>query len=235
MNLLEVQELSVSYGPIRALQGVSISVDEGEIVCIIGPNGAGKSSLLRSLSGQVPMCGGKVIFEGNETRMSVVEAVRAGIIQCPEGRDLFETLTVEENLKLGAARRSQPFRDLVAEIDHLTELFPILRERWQQRAGTLSGGEQQMLAIGRAVIARPRLMLLDEPALGLAPKLVHQLFEVLPSLVQSRTSILLVEQNVRAALSVAERGYLLRSGQIELVGSCQELQQELLSSEAFLG
>lgn len=234
--MLAVEHLWVQYGPIAALQDVSLEIRDGEITCLLGPNGAGKTTLVRAISGQVPVAAGTIRFGGRPIDgMGTVRIAWAGIVQCPEGRRLFASLTVEENLAIGASRLRLPFSALCEDVDFLCSVFPVLRDRWRQRAGTLSGGEQQVVAIARSVIARPLVLLLDEPALGLAPKLVRQLFSVLPSLANRGMSILLVEQNAHAALAVAGRGYLLRNGSIELHLSAREMREYLRRNTGYLG
>jgi branched-chain amino acid transport system ATP-binding protein len=234
--MLVVQDLHVSYGTSQVLHGISLQVSAGEIVCVLGPNGAGKSTLMNTLSGLLRQDRGEIILEGSSLdRLSAVTRARLGIVQCPEGRHLFETLTVGENLKLGASRRRLAWRKLTAELDWLVGLFPVLRERWQQQAGTLSGGEQQMVALARSLIARPRVLLLDEPALGLAPRLVRQVFATLPLIARRGVSILLVEQSASAALQVASRGYLLRTGSVVMEGSSEALHAHLEQNAGCLG
>ncbi len=236
MTLLDVRAISVSYGEIRALNDVSFAVEEGEIVCILGLNGAGKSSLLQAISRRVRILRGAIYFRGSELNcLNTSEAVELGIIHCPEGRELFEGLTVEENIRLGATSRGLAFRKLQSELDVLRDIFPVIKDRWHQRAATLSGGEQQMVAIARAVIAKPKLLLLDEPALGLAPKLVRTLFNMIPNLVVDGTAIVLVEQNVHAALSLAQRGYVLTEGRISFAGSRDELNRAIFLDPTLSG
>ncbi|MET0771604.1 MAG: ABC transporter ATP-binding protein [Candidatus Limnocylindrales bacterium] len=226
--MLEVRELDVRYGDARALDGVSIDVADGEIVSIVGPNGAGKSTLVNTLAGLHRAVGGGILMDGREvTRIAAHQVCRQGIAVVPEGRRIFPDLTVRDNLELGAYRpEARAQRD--ATIRWVHELFPRLRDRGTQRAGSLSGGEQQMLAIGRALMAQPRLLLLDEPSLGLAPIVVDGLFEVIRVINASGVGILLVEQNVRRALEVSTRGYLLAEGRIVLAGT----SDELLASDA---
>ena len=213
MSLLEVEDLVVSYGQIQALRGISLEVAEGEVVAMLGANGAGKTTLMRTLSGLVPLREGRIRYQGGDiSRLGADRIVRLGITQAPEGRRVFGTLSVVENLVLGAYTRSQ--EEAAASMEQVFELFPRLRERKRQLAGTLSGGEQQMLAIGRALMARPRLLLLDEPSLGLAPLLVKGIFRALREIRDSGVTILLVEQNARLALRLADRGYVLEVGRI---------------------
>ena len=223
--LLSVRELSARYGVIEALDRVSIFLESGEVVCVLGANGAGKSTLIRAISGQIAHYDGGIHFDGKSLRdLSPVEIARLGVVQCPEGRELFENLTVEENLRLGAARREVKFSSLQADLDFLCALFPLLRERWRQRCQTLSGGEKQMVALARSIIASPRLLLLDEPSLGLAPSLVGEVYRSIPKLVQSGVTVLLVEQNAETALSVSDRGYIFGAGCVTFQGDRQGLK-----------
>lgn len=217
--LLQTQDVQVFYGATHALRGTTVAADGGEIVAVLGANGAGKTTLLRTISGLVRATSGSIHFEGRDIRrMNPVANVRAGIVLCPEGRDLFESLTVEENLRLGALRTRISWRKLQGDVEQVMDLFPFIRERLRQRAGTLSGGEQQMVALARSILARPRLLLLDEPALGLAPRIVERLFALLPRIAATGVAILLVEQNATAALSVANRAYVLKQGQVISAG-----------------
>ena len=235
MAMLEVHELEAGYGPIRALDRVSIEVGEGELVAIIGANGAGKTTLLMAISGIVPARSGEVVFRG--TRITGLEPhaiVRLGIGHSPEGRRIFPRLTVRENLELGGftqTDRAQVRRD----IDEACGLFPILGDRLGQLGGTLSGGEQQMLALARALVGRPRLLLLDEPSLGLAPLIVAKIFEVIGSLSARGIAVVLVEQNARAALRLASRGYVLETGRITLTGPGPDLAADPRVRDAYLG
>lgn len=219
---LIISGLSSGYGHVGVLRDVSLEVGRGELVTIIGSNGAGKSTLLRTIIGLVPATSGSVLFEGGElTRLTPESAVRRGIALVPEGRMLFSTMSVAENLELGAYSRHG--RDAAAEMDRVFELFPVLGERRGQSAATLSGGEQQMLAVGRALMSSPRMMLLDEPSLGLAPRVISEIFSALDALRASGMTILLVEQDARLALKHADRGYVMRTGEIALSGSSEEL------------
>jgi len=225
MALLEVKDLSVSYGAIRALHGISFHVDEGEIVTLIGANGAGKSTTLRTISGLLPVEEGEITYDGE----SIVGAeasriVRKGIVHVPEGRRIFAPLTVRENLEMGAFTRRDK-AEIEASMERVFRFFPRLKERLEQTGGTLSGGEQQMLAVGRALMAQPRLLLMDEPSMGLAPILVEEIFDIIREINQEGVTILLVEQNAHMALSVANRGYVLETGIVELEGSAQELAE----------
>jgi len=235
MSLLQIQDVAVYYGGIQALKGVSLHLDVGELLAIVGANGAGKTTLLRTVSGVLRARSGSIRFDGRDvTRLPPHAIVGLGIAHSPEGRQLFGGLTVLENLRLGAVQRSD--RAAVEhDFEYVFELFPILRERRQQRAGTLSGGEQQMLAIGRALMARPRLLLLDEPSLGLAPLLVERIFDVIARLKSERVTLLLVEQNARMALEVADRAYVMETGRIKLTGSAAELAANPEVERAYLG
>jgi len=233
-ELLRVEALEAAYGSVRALRGVDLEVRSGELVALVGSNGAGKSTLLRTLSGVHPALAGRVLYRGADvTRAPVHERVAGGIILVPEGRQVFGMLTVEDNLRLGAHTRPRPETD--DGLDRVFRLFPVLAERRRQRAGTLSGGEQQMLAIGRGLMGRPTLLLLDEPSMGLAPRLVAALFEVIVSLRAGGVTMLLVEQNAHAALSIADRGYVLETGRITLEGPGPELLGAEAVRAAYLG
>jgi len=233
--LLEVDGLVARYGRITALQGVSLTVDEGEIVALIGANGAGKTTTLRAISGLVRPAGGTVRFDGRDiSRLAPNEIVRAGISHSPEGRRVFPRMTVRENLELGAYTRTSK-SEIAADTERVLAVFPRLRERYEQRAGTMSGGEQQMLAIARALMSRPRLLLLDEPSLGLSPKLVQTIFEVIRDINQRGTTILLIEQNARQALAIAARGYVLEVGKIAYSGIASELAASEAVRAAYLG
>ena len=235
MALLEVRELTASYGPIRALDGVSIDVDAGELVAIIGANGAGKTTLLLAISGVVRPRRGTVTFDGRDLAgLPVHRVMRLGLGHAPEGRRIFPRLTVRENLELGGQAR-QDRAGVRRDIDEVCDLFPVLGQRLGQLGGTLSGGEQQMLALGRALVGRPRLLLLDEPSLGLAPLIVTRIFEVVAALAGRGIGVMLVEQNARAALRLAGRGYVLETGRITLTGSGAELAVDRRVREAYLG
>jgi branched-chain amino acid transport system ATP-binding protein len=235
MNFLETRGLEVSYGGIRAVKGVDLAVKQGELVCLIGANGAGKTTTLKSLCGMLAPSRGEIYFEGESiTGRPSYELVRRGISLVPEGRGIFGRLTVEENLQIGAyARRDHAA--ICADMDRLYELFPRLAERRAQPAGTLSGGEQQMLAIGRALMSRPRLLLLDEPSMGLAPMLVQKIFEIIRRIAQEGVTLLLVEQNARLALEASHRGYVMESGNIVLADSAQALLKDTKVQESYLG
>jgi branched-chain amino acid transport system ATP-binding protein len=235
VDILSVDDLVVRYGPIVAVQNVSLSVQQGEIVALLGANGAGKSSLLKAVVGLVPVAGGRVTFKDEPINKLTPEAiVRRGISLTPEGRRVFPRLTVADNLRLGGAvTRDRAAYD--AAFEHVLSLFPILGERIRQNAGTLSGGQQQMLAIGRSLMARPALLLLDEPSLGLAPIIVDQILELLQRLRAEGTTILLVEQNVHRALEIADRAYVLASGRIESQGEAAALRASAEIERAYLG
>lgn len=236
--MLTVRNLSTYYGPVRALKNISLHVGRGEIVCLIGANGAGKSTLMFSIMGVVKPRGGEILFEGEPIhQLETPEIVRRGISLVPEGRQIFYPLTVEENLELGAYQRfkREPKEAVLADLERVYELFPRLKERRRQLAGTLSGGEQQMLAIGRAFMARPKLLMLDEPSLGLAPKLVDGILSAIRTLNEKGLTILLVEQNARKALSLAHRGYVLETGRIVLQGKTEDLLADEDVRRAYLG
>ena len=234
MALLEVKDIHTFYGAIHALRGVTLSVEEGEIVTLIGSNGAGKSTTLRTISGLLRPRQGEITLRGKRIDgMRPHEIVEAGVSQSPEGRRVFARMTVHENLEMGAFSRREKIP--TADYDHVYELFPRLRERTAQRAGTLSGGEQQMLAIGRALMASPKLLLLDEPSMGLAPILVEQIFTIIETINQSGTTVLLVEQNALMALGIAHRGYILQSGEIVLTDKASVLAGNEAVQKAYLG
>ncbi len=232
--LLDVQDIHTFYGTIQAVKGISITVNEGEIVTLIGANGAGKSTTLRTIQGINRPKRGKVMFKGQDiVGRRPHEIVKLGISQSPEGRRLFSRMSVRENLEMGAFQRSDG--DIEQDIERVYELFPRLQERRMQKAGTLSGGEQQMCAIGRALMARPKLLMLDEPSLGLAPILVERIFEIVREINQQGTSILLVEQNALIALAVATRGYVLETGRVALEDTAAALRQNEQVRKAYLG
>ena len=234
MPLLEVSGIHTFYGAIEALKGVSLTVDEGEVVTLIGSNGAGKSTTLRSVCGLTPASAGVVTFAGeNITRVTAHEIVTRGIALSPEGRRCFARMTVRENLDLGAFRRRGA--SIADDMERVFALFPRLKEREKQKAGTMSGGEQQMLAIGRALMASPRLLLLDEPSLGIAPVLVDQIYSTITEIARSGTAILLVEQNANRALAAATRGYVLETGKVALTGDSASLQRDPEVQKAYLG
>ena len=232
--MLEVQDLNVYYGPIHAVKGVSFSVSEGEIVTLIGANGAGKSTILKTISGLMHPKQGSIEFLGKRIGGTQPhKIVQMGLAQVPEGRRVFTRLTVEENLEMGAF--TAPVNEIAASKEAVFEQFPRLKERRKQVAGTLSGGEQQMLAMGRALMSKPKLMMLDEPSMGLAPILVEQVFGIIRSLHQNGTTILLVEQNAEMALSIADRAYVLETGKITLSGTGKELAASEQVRKAYLG
>ena len=236
--MLEIRDLDAGYGRIKALRGVSLNVAEGEVVSLVGSNGAGKTSLLSVISGLIRPGSGALEFMGEAIhRLRPPAIVRRGIIQVPEGRQLFGPLTVMENLEMGAYHRfgRTPKDELYDEIDKIFKLFPILAERRNQAAGTLSGGEQQMLAMGRGMMGAPKLLLLDEPSLGLAPLVVSEIFRIIKMLKEQGTTILLVEQNARGALSVSDRAYVLETGRITMSGKSCDLMDDPAVKRAFLG
>lgn len=232
--MLEVAALSSRYGRIPALSEVSLSVGQAELVALVGANGAGKTTLLRVLSGVHPAAAGCVHFESRDvTAVSPRERVRMGIVQVPEGRQVFGPMSVEDNLRLGAFVR--PARETGRALERVFALFPVLAEKRRTLAGTLSGGQQQMLAIGRALMTQPKLLLLDEPSMGLAPRIVADIFAVIRSLKDAATTLLLVDQNARAALAIADRAYVLEAGRIALAGSGAELLDNPRVQQAYLG
>ncbi|MFV0442274.1 MAG: ABC transporter ATP-binding protein [Planctomycetaceae bacterium] len=235
MSLLSIRDLHVSYGAIRAVRGISLTVEAGQIVTLIGANGAGKSTTLQAISGLLPIVGGSIEFDGQRVDgLPAHETVRRGLVQVPEGRGIFANLSVDENLRLGTFRLRDPDSSR-PDRERALELFPRLRERLKQNAGTLSGGEQQMLAIARALIASPRLLLLDEPSLGLAPQIMQTIFAVIREINAQGTTILLVEQNARMALQAAHQAYVLETGEIVMQGPAAELAQSDEVRKAYLG
>lgn len=237
MPLLELDNLVVAYGRIEAVRGISLQVAEGEICALLGANGAGKTTTLRAVSGLLPARSGCIRYVGDDiTRRPAHDIVQRGIAHSPEGRSVFPTLSVEENLTLGGfVHRKRPASETAAKMDDVYELFPRLRERRSQLAGTLSGGEQQMLAIGRALMAEPKLLLLDEPSLGLAPLLVREIFRTIQTVNKAGVSILLVEQNARMALRIADRAYVMETGRIRTAGAAAELRRDEQVQQAYLG
>ncbi len=232
--VLEVTDLCTHYGRIQALHGVSLRVAKGALVALVGANGAGKTTLLRTLSGVQPASSGKILFCGEDiTRLRSDKRVRLGIAQVPEGRQVFGPMPVEDNLMLGAYTRER--REARGTLERMYHMFPVLAERRRQAAGTLSGGEQQMLAIGRALMATPRLLLLDEPSMGLAPRVVQLIFEVIRTINAEGVTVLLVEQNARAALTLARRAYVLESGAVILSGEARSLLNDARIQDAYLG
>jgi len=233
--MLNLEEVNVFYGHVHALKGISIKVEQGELVTILGANGAGKTTTLMTLSGILKPQSGKVTYEGQDlTRLSSRQIVNLGIIQCPEGRHIFGSLTVKENLRLGAVRRDN-HREVEKDLEWVCNLFPILAKRSRQTGATLSGGEQQMLAIGRSLMAQPRLLLMDEPSLGLAPVIVQVIFDVIRQLHEGGVTILLVEQNARKALQVADRGYIMETGTVKLSGTAKEMRADPQVEHFYLG
>jgi branched-chain amino acid transport system ATP-binding protein len=233
--LLEVENLHVAYGAIKALQGIAFHIDEGEIVTLIGANGAGKTTTLHTISGLLRPQGGDIRFEGQSIiRVPAERLISRGIAQVPEGRHIFSTLTVQENLEMGAYTRRDK-REIQENLERVFTSFPRLKERLAQRGGTLSGGEQQMLAMGRGLMSQPKLLLLDEPSMGLAPILVEEIFEIIKRINAQGTSILLVEQNAAMALQVANRGYVLETGRVVLEGDARTLLANPQVQAAYLG
>lgn len=233
--MLDLRDVEVAYGNIRALKGISLTVAEGELVTLIGANGAGKSTTLKTISGLLRPKAGTILYQDQTLdRLPPHQIVALGISHCPEGRHLFGRLTVTENLRLGAVQRRDR-QEVPHDITHIYELFPVLKDRRAQLAGTLSGGEQQMLAIGRAMMSRPRLLLLDEPSLGLAPILVGLIFETIQQLKREGTTILLVEQNARLALEIADRAYVMETGRVTLQGPATELKHNPQVEHTYLG
>jgi branched-chain amino acid transport system ATP-binding protein len=233
--MLKIEDINVYYGNIHALKGVSLDINEGEIVTLIGANGAGKSTLLKTISGLLKPKNGNILFEGQSISGKVAQAiVKQGLSHVPEGRRVFANMSVEENLELGAYLRKDK-QGIKEDFEKVYNLFPRLLERRKQLSGTLSGGEQQMLAMGRALMARPKLLLLDEPSMGLAPLLVKTIFRIIEEINQSGTTILLVEQNANMALSIADRAYVIETGKIVISGSSEELNQSDQIRMAYLG
>jgi branched-chain amino acid transport system ATP-binding protein len=232
--MLKVEGLTSHYGRIQALKGVDVEVAQGELVALVGGNGAGKTTLLRTLSGVQPASGGRVVFEGRDiTKLKPHARVKLGIAQVPEGRQVWGPLSVADNLRLGAVLRRD--REVAGDLEKVYAMFPILKERRRQPAGTLSGGQQQMLAMGRALLTKPRLMLLDEPSMGLAPLLVEQILTSVAALKRQGTTVFLVEQNAFAALKIADRGYVLETGQVVLTDTGANLLANDRVKEAYLG
>lgn len=233
--MLKVNEINVYYGNIQALKGVSLEVKEGEIVTLIGANGAGKSTLLKTLSGLLkPKSGTIQYLDGSISGKAPQSIVKTGISHVPEGRRVFANMSVEENLELGAYLRKNT-KEIRKDMEHVYELFPRLQERRKQISGTLSGGEQQMLAMGRAIMAKPKLLLLDEPSMGLAPLMVKNIFQIIEKVNREGTTILLVEQNANMALSIADRAYVIETGKVVASGSASELQSSEQIKKAYLG
>jgi branched-chain amino acid transport system ATP-binding protein len=233
--LLELSDVTLEYGRIQALHGISLTVEQGEIVALIGANGAGKSTTMRAISGLRPVASGKIHFDGQDiTKMRADLRVVRGVSQSPEGRGVFPGMSVRENLEMGAYTR-RVRTEIDADMQRVFDLFPRLKERERQSGGTLSGGEQQMLAVGRALMSRPKLLLLDEPSMGLAPKLIQQIFDIIVEINQQGTTVLLVEQNAQQALSRAHRAYVLETGRIVKEGSGSDLLHDPAVKDAYLG
>ena len=234
MSMLKVENLNVYYGSINAIKGISFEVNQGEIVTMIGANGAGKSTTMNTVAGLLNPRSGSIVFEGKDiTHMPASKVVSLGLALCPEGRRVFQQMSVRENLEMGGYTRQAS--EIAPALDHVFELFPRLKERQRQVAGTLSGGEQQMLAMGRAMMSKPKLLMLDEPSMGLAPLLVEQIFDIILSLNKAGTTILLVEQNAQMALSIANRAYVLETGKIFKEGSADMLMHDDAVRKAYLG
>jgi branched-chain amino acid transport system ATP-binding protein len=235
MSLLALEGLQVSYGGIRAVKGIDLHVEPGELVCLIGANGAGKTTTLRAITGLARAAGGRIVYDGGDiAALRVHEIARRGLALVPEGRGVFAQLTIEENLAMGAYARSDR-AGVAADVERAFTLFPRLKERRRQTAGTLSGGEQQMLAISRALMSRPKLLLLDEPSMGLAPLMVERIFEVVRTIAAEGVTMLLVEQNARLALEVSHRGYVLEGGLVAFSGEARSLLGDPRIREAYLG
>ena len=235
MSLLSLQGVHVAYGGIRAVKGIDLAIEKGELVCLIGANGAGKTTTLRAITGMVHAASGRVVYDGQDiAALKPHQIARRGLAMVPEGRGVFAQLTIEENLVMGAYARNDRAA-VAADIEHKYTLFPRLKERRRQTAGTLSGGEQQMLAISRALMSRPKLLLLDEPSMGLAPLMVERIFEVVRGIAAEGVTMLLVEQNARLALEVSHRGYVLESGLVTISGEGRALLGDPRIREAYLG
>ena len=235
MSMLEVKDLNVYYGMIHAIKGVSFSVEEGEIIALIGANGAGKTTILHTISALIAPKSGSIMFEGTPiTKMPAHKIVNMGVAQVPEGRRVFAQMTVMQNLRMGAYSRSDK-AEVEASMEMVFKRFPRLSERRNQPAGTLSGGEQQMLAMGRALMSHPRIILMDEPSMGLSPILVNEIFDIIRSVHEAGTTVLLVEQNARKALNIADRAYVLETGKIVMEGKAQELMHDDAIRKAYLG
>ena len=235
MNLLELKQFAVSYGGIKAVKGVDLHVERGELVCLIGANGAGKTTLLKALCGLLPAAHGSVMYNGHGITHKPAHAIaRLGLALVPEGRGIFGRMSVGENLDMGAYTRND-HAEIKRDLERVLSLFPRLAERRMQKAGTLSGGEQQMLAMGRALMSRPRLLLLDEPSMGLAPLMVEKIFETIRAIAQDGVTILLVEQNAKRALAISQRGYVMESGAIVLTDAAEKLLTNVQVRHAYLG
>lgn len=235
MAMLEIKDLEVCYGVIRAIKGISFEVNQGEVIALIGANGAGKTTILHTITGLVPAKSGSILFEGKElTKTTAHKIVSMGMAHVPEGRRIFQQLSVLENLKLGAYTRKDK-NEIAQSLKMVYERFPRLEERKNQVAGTLSGGEQQMLAMGRALMSKPRIILMDEPSMGLSPLLVTEIFDIIKVISESGTTVLLVEQNAKKALSIADRAYVLETGNITLSGKASDLMNNESVQKAYLG
>ncbi len=235
MAMLEIKDLEVCYGVIRAIKGISFEVNQGEVIALIGANGAGKTTILHTITGLVPAKSGSILFEGKElTKTPAHKIVSMGMAHVPEGRRIFQQLSVLENLKLGAYTRKDK-NEIAQSLKMVYERFPRLEERKNQVAGTLSGGEQQMLAMGRALMSKPRIILMDEPSMGLSPLLVSEIFDIIKVISESGTTVLLVEQNAKKALSIADRAYVLETGNITLSGKASDLMNNESVQKAYLG
>lgn len=235
MSMLEVNDLQVYYGMIHAIKGVSFHVNEGEIIALIGANGAGKTTILHTITGLIASKGGQVVFEGKDiTKTPAHKIVELGMAHVPEGRRVFAQLSVYQNLKMGAYTRSDK-NEIEESLEMVYKRFPRLEERKNQMAGTLSGGEQQMLAMGRALMSKPRIILMDEPSMGLSPILVNEIFDIIQSVSASGTTVLLVEQNAKKALAIADRAYVLETGKISLDGNAKDLLNDDSIKKAYLG
>lgn len=235
MAMLEIKDLEVCYGVIRAIKGISFEVNQGEVIALIGANGAGKTTILHTITGLVPAKSGSILFEGKElTKTPAHKIVSMGMAHVPEGRRIFQQLSVLENLKLGAYTRKDK-NEIAQSLKMVYERFPRLEERKNQVAGTLSGGEQQMLAMGRALMSKPRIILMDEPSMGLSPLLVTEIFDIIKVISESGTTVLLVEQNAKKALSIADRAYVLETGNITLSGKAPDLMNNESVQKAYLG
>lgn len=232
--LLKVNDLEAAYGGIKALRGVSLQAEEGEIVAVLGANGAGKSTLLKCISSVMKTTGGSVEFDGKPVSKKPYEVVRSGLVQVPEARQIFAKLTVEENLRVGSNQRKDT-AEIKKDMEHVYTLFPRLKEREKQYGGLLSGGEQQMLAIGRGLMARPKLLMFDEPSLGLAPVIVQQVFDIIREINKEGTTVLLIEQNVNKALALCDHAYIMQTGKVVAYGTGEELLKDESITAAYLG
>ncbi len=234
--MLKLSDVSVNYGSFTAIKNVNIEVEKGEIVVLLGSNGAGKSTTFRAISGLGKLTNGDILFNGESLKKRTADRiVQLGIVQCPEGRKLFSAMTVQENLKMGAYIHRRKKEEIRQSIEHVYELFPILKEKRHDAAGSLSGGQQQMLAIGRALMSKPELVMLDEPSIGLAPLIVEQMFEVIQRINQEGTTILLAEQNANAALKIANKGYVFENGSVVLEGTSEQLFANDDVRKAYIG